>query len=304
MSTMDETEVDPSVCYRHPGRQSWVLCQRCGRTICPECQILAPVGVQCPECVREAGGSVKWTPASGPRPAARTPRRSRTSSSPAWLQTIGRLVRPGGSTPAISWGLAGLSLVLWLVGFFSSLPIQYLAALPYPFEVWRFVTGAVVYPSSLNFFGVLSFALSMLFWLINAPGAETSMGRQRFVAVVLAGAVAGNAAQMLLGQAGYGLYGALFAIFAAYLIEVWHSPPARMQVLIMLGINLLLVLAFRSLIGEIIVGGLAGAGAFWVLKHYGERARSSERTPYLIIAGALVAIILITTVRLVIAPVA
>ncbi len=25
-------------CYRHPDRQSFVLCQRCGRTVCPECQ--------------------------------------------------------------------------------------------------------------------------------------------------------------------------------------------------------------------------------------------------------------------------
>ena len=41
-------------CYRHPDRQSFVLCQRCGRTICPECQTQAPVGVHCPECMRES----------------------------------------------------------------------------------------------------------------------------------------------------------------------------------------------------------------------------------------------------------
>ena len=46
-------ETDPSVCYRHPGRQSWVLCQRCGRTVCPECQIVAPVGVHCPDASRD-----------------------------------------------------------------------------------------------------------------------------------------------------------------------------------------------------------------------------------------------------------
>jgi len=42
-----------NTCYRHPDRQSFVLCQRCGRTICPECQTPAAVGVHCPECVRE-----------------------------------------------------------------------------------------------------------------------------------------------------------------------------------------------------------------------------------------------------------
>ena len=45
-------------CYRHPDRQSFVLCQRCGRTICPECQTQAAVGVHCPECVRESRASV------------------------------------------------------------------------------------------------------------------------------------------------------------------------------------------------------------------------------------------------------
>ena len=50
-----QAETDPSVCYRHPDRTSWTLCARCGRTICPECQILTPEGVRCPECVREAG---------------------------------------------------------------------------------------------------------------------------------------------------------------------------------------------------------------------------------------------------------
>ncbi len=41
----------PSVCYRHPGVESYVLCQRCSRPICPSCQRQAAVGVQCPECV-------------------------------------------------------------------------------------------------------------------------------------------------------------------------------------------------------------------------------------------------------------
>lgn len=302
MSTTDETETDPAVCYRHPGRQSWVLCQRCGRTICPECQILAPVGVQCPECVREAGGSVRWNPAGGPRPSARASR-TRRADRPAWMRTVAGWMRPEGTAPTISWGLAGASALFWLVGFFSQLPYQYLAALPYPFELWRFVTGLVVYPSSLNFLGILSFALAMVFWLLNAPGAELSMGRNRFLVVVLAGAVVGNAAQMLVGAAGFGLYGALFAIFTAFLIDVWNSPPVRAQVLIMLGINLLLALALGGLFAEILGGSLAGAGAYWVLKTYGERARSADRTPYLLIGGGLAAVVLITTARLMLAPV-
>src|SRR4051794_13719232 len=40
-------------CYRHPQRESYIRCQRCGRYICPDCQRQAAVGFQCVECVRE-----------------------------------------------------------------------------------------------------------------------------------------------------------------------------------------------------------------------------------------------------------
>ncbi|MBN9613019.1 MAG: rhomboid family intramembrane serine protease, partial [Actinobacteria bacterium] len=42
------------MCYRHPGTPSFTLCQRCGRTICAQCQTASPVGVLCPECMRDA----------------------------------------------------------------------------------------------------------------------------------------------------------------------------------------------------------------------------------------------------------
>ena len=41
-------------CYRHPQTATAVHCTRCGRPICTECMIPAPVGYQCPECVAEA----------------------------------------------------------------------------------------------------------------------------------------------------------------------------------------------------------------------------------------------------------
>src|SRR4051812_21577759 len=41
-------------CYRHPTRETYISCQRCGNPICPDCMRQASVGFQCPDCVKQA----------------------------------------------------------------------------------------------------------------------------------------------------------------------------------------------------------------------------------------------------------
>jgi len=293
----EQIEEDPSVCYRHPDRQSWVLCQRCGRTICPECQILAPVGVQCPDCVREAGGSVQWTPANTKPAKKRTAaRRARAASSAqrggfaGWLTG---LLRPGGESPPLSWVFAGIAVVLWLVGLFTSnLPYYFLAAAPdVAWQVWRFVTFPFVYPAFASLQGLLLFALSLFFWLLFAPSVERNFGRTRFLTVFFAASVFGASAQLIFGGAAAGLAAGLFGLLGSYAVLMWSYPPARTQILVVLAINLALNLALGGGSLPLILGGLlAGAGATYLLQFYEERPRSKASTPYLIIGGAVVAL--------------
>ena len=55
----DQSQAAPPVCYRHPGRQTYVSCVRCGRPACPDCLRPAAVGHQCVDCIRSGNRSVR-----------------------------------------------------------------------------------------------------------------------------------------------------------------------------------------------------------------------------------------------------
>src|SRR5919198_3043877 len=68
MTSVDPTPTLPPPptrehCYRHPDVETGVHCTRCGRPICPECMIPAPVGHQCPQCVADARREFREGPA-------------------------------------------------------------------------------------------------------------------------------------------------------------------------------------------------------------------------------------------------
>ena len=39
-------------CYWHPDAETGLSCSRCGKHICPQCMVPAPVGIRCKECGR------------------------------------------------------------------------------------------------------------------------------------------------------------------------------------------------------------------------------------------------------------
>jgi len=307
-----EIEGDPSVCYRHPDRTSWTLCARCGRTICPECQILTPAGVRCPSCVQELGGSVQWVPTGGSRAtnakAAKAKREresaQRAARRPRWQQLVLDFVRPGTTIPIATWTIAVVSIALWIVGFLTgNLPIAFLApSIAHAEWIWTYFTAPVVYPAIAAGQIILGFLLNIVFLLLIAPGIERTLSRARFLSVFFAGSAVGSALMVLTGSGNYGLSSSLFGLFGAYLVMVWSSPAIRNQILIVLAINLVFTVVLSPGFLPAIIGGLAGGVAASLLfRRSDSRSRANPRTPYLMLFAGVGVLVILAAIRGVVA---
>ncbi len=253
-------------CYRHPGRQSFVLCQRCGRTICPECQTQAAVGVVCPECMREQ-------------------RKNAPRTKPAVLT---RLTRSGG--PTVTYGIMGVTLFVYVLQFFLGGSITglllYAGAYSYPanFEPWRMLTTALVHGSFLHV------ALNMYTLWIFGQILEGMLGRGRYFALYVLGALAGSLGVLFLSSPGVavvGASGAIFGLMGAFLVIQRRLGGNSTQLLILVGINL--VVGFIPGLGiawQAHVGGLIGGAVIGLIFVQTRRLRDQRLQTTLLVAFA------------------
>ncbi|MGP3533547.1 rhomboid family intramembrane serine protease [Microbacterium sp. RD1] len=236
-------------CYRHPDRQSFVLCQRCLRTICAECQTQAAVGVVCPECMAEQRATRT--------PAQRTAERRWSRPAPMVAVASGR--------PVVTYAIiavTGLTFLLTLIPGFGSLVRDYLsffAPALYPqitgvFQPWRLLTVVLVHD------GFWHVGLNMLALWFMGRSLEPLLGGARFLALYLLSALGGSVAVALLQPniPVVGASGAIFGLFGALLIIGRHLGANIRMIAILIVINFALpfVLALVSAIGT---GSFAGA---------------------------------------------
>ena len=270
-------------CYRHPDRQSYILCQRCGRTICPQCQTLAAVGVHCPECVREGRASM---PRTRMNPLAR-------------LRTAGQ--------PVVTWSLIGLNVLLYVLQLLPGSPVTaallFVVRFPYvETEPWRMLTYAFIHsPGSL-----LHIGLNMLSLFLFGPLLERSLGRARFIALYLVSALGGAVAVLLLVPGGsvLGASGAIFGLLGAFFVIQRKLGGNSVQLMIVIGLNLVIgFLPGTNISWQAHVGGLlAGAAVAFV---YLRTRRTDQRTLQIVLVALVVAVLVaISAVRIILAAIA
>lgn len=248
MSTDEFQRNRDNFCYRHPDRQSFVLCQRCLRTICPECQTPAAVGVICPECLKE-------------QQASRTPAQRKAER--RWSRPAAISLAPG--RPIVTLAIIAVTVLVFVVtlipgiGPYVQSVLSFYAPALYPeitgvFQPWRIITVTLVHS------GFWHIGLNMLALWFMGRSLEPLLGRWRFLALYLISAVGGSVAAALLAPniSVVGASGAIFGLFGALLVIGRHIGANIRVIAILIAINFALpfVLALVSAIGT---GSFAGA---------------------------------------------
>ncbi len=254
MSAPDFARNSDNFCYRHPDRQSFVLCQRCLRTICPECQTQGAVGVICPECLAQQ--------AKAQTPAQRKAERR-------WGRP--RAIAASDSRPLVTYAIIAVTALAFLIGLIPGVgetvqdALLFWAPTLYPeltgtFEPWRLLTGSLVHA------GFWHVGLNMLALWMMGRSLEPLLGRARFLILYLLSALGGAVAVALLSFTTpvVGASGAIFGLFGALIVIGRHIGANIGGIAIILGVNLVIGfipgfnISWQAHVGGLVFGALVG----------------------------------------------
>ena len=211
-------------CFRHPDRETWIRCQRCDKSICPDCMRDAAVGFQCPDCVKQANKGSRQNRAMYGGERSADPRLT-------------------------SYVLIGINAVVWLAiaatGGNRSRLVEFLALRPKGFcapgdgYVYDFTHPLCTAPGVRDYTGfadgawwqlltsefthveIWHVALNMFALFLFGPALEGIIGRARFLAVYLVSGLASSVLVLFLSyeySSTVGASGALFGLLGALLV--------------------------------------------------------------------------------------
>ncbi len=236
-------------CYRHPKAPAPVTCTRCDRPICTDCMVSAPVGWQCPECLKGA-------------PAVR---RMRDVQGGAFGLT--------GGTPYVTYTLIALSVVAYIGQQSSDLTSrgQIVAAEVAEGEVWRVVTSGFLHVGIIH----LLFNMLILFQLGSA--LEGRLGRARFLGIYASSLIGGSIGVMLLQPPttpAVGASGAVFGLMGAVVVQARRGrSPIETSVGGLLILNLVITFVLPGIaIGGHLGGLIAGVVGGLLVRVVGEQS--------------------------------
>ncbi|OBF06416.1 rhomboid family intramembrane serine protease [Mycobacterium sp. ACS4054] len=231
-------------CYRHPGRPTYVRCNRCERYICGDCMRNAAVGHQCVECVREGARTVR-------QPRTRFGGRQRSA------------------TPVLTYALIAINVVAFVVQMASGNLEKQLTLWPPAVaggEFYRLATAAFLH------YGAAHLLLNMWALYVVGPPLEMWLGRLRFGALYALSGLGGSVLVYLLSPldtATAGASGAIFGLFGATFVVGKRLAFDVRWVMVVIAINLVFTfvapaissqrISWQAHVGGLVTGGLVAA---------------------------------------------
>ncbi|UAL30016.1 rhomboid family intramembrane serine protease [Nocardioides rotundus] len=289
-------------CYRHPDRGTYVSCQRCGRSICPDCMREATVGHQCPDCVAEGARR------TGQHEAPYGGRASRNPALTSWV-LIGINVAVWAGIMLTGGSRSRWEYVLSLSPVGRCYTDDFRGWFPDATEAmcrmggqatwipgvsdgawWQLVTSAFTHVEILH----LGFNMLALWFL--GPQLELILGRARFLAVYLVSAMAGSAVVMAFADPAshtLGASGAIFGMLGALLVVAHKIGGNYQQLLMWVVINFVITftmpgISWQGHLGGFVAGLLLAAAI--VYAPAGRRTLIGWSTAGLMLLAAAVAI--------------
>jgi membrane associated rhomboid family serine protease len=271
-------------CFRHPGRETYVSCVRCGRHACPDCLRSAAVGQQCVECVRGAG---------------RGAREARTAFG-------GRVV----TGPVVTWALVAINIVMFLVvlarpsvqndlGMLALAQNGNGALVGVGAGQWyRLITSAFVAPGGLGGLGFMDILFNMWALLIVGPALERMLGSARYLAVYLLSAIGGAVLLYYLappGELALGASGAVFGLFGAWFVVSRRLRLDSRGIIGLIVINLVLGFVVPRIAWQDHIGGLITGAVITAAYAYAPRSRR-----FLVQGTATVAVLALLAIAIIV----
>lgn len=274
------------VCYLHLDREAHIRCQRCDRTICPDCMRPAAVGFQCPLCVKEGARSTR---------TGRTPYGGQRSGDPTLTSKV----------------LVGINVLVWVAilatGYRASPLIDRLALTP--LGAWysgdggslvRVVgvadgAGWQLLTSMFSHVLTMHIGFNMLALWVLGPQLELALGRARFLALYFLSGFAGSAMVMWLSapySSTLGASGAIFGLMGGLLVLAIKVRGDVRTLLVWIGLNAVITVFFGAAISwQGHLGGFVGGLLVGAALVYAPRA---QRTRWQVIGvsaiGALITV--------------
>jgi len=259
-------------CYRHPGVQTGVHCTRCGRPICPDCMVAAPIGHQCPECVAQARKEFR----QGPGRAVRAGVRSGAGADGRLVTKVLLVAMLAGFVLEIAVGGPNALMngpdyikLIDLGAMFPPLIAQG--------QYWRLFTAMFLHIGLLHI-GFNAYAL----WLFG-PAIEDAYGRGRYLLIFFVTGFLASATSYAFGPThdiGVGASGAIFGVFGAFIAYNYrrrHLALAAANLrwaFTLIVLNAFLAFSFSAIDWRAHAGGLvAGLAAGFVAEGFGSRTQ-------------------------------